>query len=332
MSTRCLVTGANGFLGTNLVHALVAEGWQVRASGRGAQPCRWIADLPIEYCQADITLAEQAQRAVNGCEVVFNVAGDTSFWKRQYARQYATNVTGAGNVARACLEAGVRRLVHTSTADSFGYDPAGGEVDETHPFNYTGLGYHYGETKLAGDRAVHALIAQGLDAVLVHPGSILGSLDHTRQFGRLFFELKNGELPGCPPGGASFCHATEVAKAHVRAAGKGRRGESYILAGNTDTNVPHAVLIRRMAEAIDARPPRWVIPEWLLVSYAAGSEWLSAFTGKPPQLNPGQARYMSRPQYCNSDKARRELGYHIPSLQSCIEDSLHWYRSNGFGL
>ena len=332
MTKTCLVTGANGFLGTNLVHELVREGWKVRASGRGDQPCRWIADLPIDYCRADITHADQVLAAVQGCEVVFHVAGDTSFWKRQYPRQWANNVEGTRNVARACLQAGVGRMVHTSTADVFGYEPDGGAVDETHGFNYEGLDYHYGESKLAADQALREVIAQGLDAVLVHPGSIIGPFDHTLQFGRFFFELKQGDVPGSPSGGSSFCHATEVARGHIRAAERGRCGESYLLAGNAATNVSHAQLIRQMAEAVGAKPPGLVIPEWLLVTYAAGCELVSALTGKPPQLNPGQARYMSRPQACSSARAERELGYRVPSLEVCIADSLAWYRENGFEI
>ena len=329
---KCLVTGANGFLGTNLVHELVREGWQVRASGRQPAPCRWIAGLPVDYVAADITDASRVQEIVSGCEVVFHVAGDTSFWKRRYASQRANNVDGTRHVAQACLDQGVRRMVSTSTADVFGYDPSGGMVDESHPFNYTGLDYHYGETKYEADQVLRRLIDAGLDAVLVHPGSIIGPFDHTLQFGRLFFELKQGQVPGAPPGGASFCHARDVARAHIRAAEKGRRGESYLLAGNADTNVSHATLMRMMAEAVGAKPPARVIPRWLLVGYAAGCEALSAVTQRPPQLNPGQARYMSLPQYCDSRKAVRELDYQIPSLQRCIEDALDWYRSNGFEI
>ena len=329
---KCLVTGANGFLGTNLVRQLAAEGWQVRASGRQTSITPWLADLAVDYMPADISRREEVDRLVAGCDVVFHVAGDTSFWKKLYPRQRATNVDGTENVARACLAQGVRRMIHTSTADVFGYDPAGGMVTETHPFNYTNLGYHYGETKLEGDQRLKAVIKEGLDAVLLHPGSIIGPWDHTQQFGRLFFELKAGDVPACPPGGASFCHATEVARAHIAAVEKGKTGESYLLAGMAHTNLPFASLIALMADAVGAAAPGLVMPEWLFVAYGWGCERLAGITGKAPQINPGQARYMSRPQYCDSRKAVQQLGYRVPDIDTCIADSLEWYQSHGFGL
>ncbi|MDF1820041.1 MAG: NAD-dependent epimerase/dehydratase family protein [Alcanivoracaceae bacterium] len=329
---KCLVTGANGFLGTNLVRELVTEGWQVRASGRQPSLTPWLSDLPVEYAPADITNAEAVSAAVSGCDVVFHVAGDTSFWKRLYPRQRAANVDGTVNVARACLSHGIRRMVHTSTADVFGYDPAGGTVDEHHGFNYTGMDYHYGETKREADRQLRAVMAEGLDAVLVHPGSIIGPWDHTLQFGRLFFELKQGKVPASPPGGASFCHAREVARAHIRAADVGEPGQSYLLAGNDANNVPHAALMALMAQAVGASPPRWTLPEWLFVAYAWGCEQVSGITGKAPQINPGQARYMSRPQYCDSSKAQAALDYRVPDLSTCVEDALAWYRNHGFDI
>lgn len=326
----CLVTGANGFLGTNLVRELVAAGWTVRASGRQRDITPYLADLPVEYRCADITDAAQVGEIVNGCEVVFNVAGDTSFWRRLYARQRAANVEGVVNVARACQDHGVRRLVHTSTADVFGYDPAGSAVTEQHPFNYDGLGYHYGETKREGDQRLRAFIDDGLDAVLVHPGSIIGPWDHTLQFGRLFFELTQGQVPACPPGGASFCHAREVARGHLAAAERGVRGESYLLAGDAGTNLTFKALFERMAAAVGAKAPRLVMPQWLFVSYAWGCEVAANLTNTAPQINPGQARYMSRPQYCDSSKAMAALDYRVPDIDRCIEDAVRWYRDHNF--
>lgn len=328
---RCLVTGANGFLGTNLVIALCEQGWQVCASGRTPQANRFIAGLPIDYRPLDITDAQDVAAAVRDVDVVFHVAGDTSFWKPLYPQQRATNVDGTLNVARACLQQG-KRMVHTSTADVFGYREDGECVDESGTFNFTGMDYHYGETKHEADRHLHRLHQQGLDVVLLHPGTIVGPYDHGLQMGRVFFDLKAGHIPACPPGGMSFCHATEVARAHVRAAEQGVAGRSYILAGMPHTNLLQKEMFALMAEAIGARAPTLVMPEWLFVAYAAGCEWLSYLTRKPPQINPGQAHYMSKPQRLTSARAIAELGYTVPSIETCINDAVRWYRENGYSL
>ena len=84
---KCLVTGATGFLGSNLVHELVKQGWDVRASGMHDSEIKYIKDLPIDIVFADITIAEEVDAIVEGCDYVFHVAADTSFWKRNFARQ-----------------------------------------------------------------------------------------------------------------------------------------------------------------------------------------------------------------------------------------------------
>lgn len=328
---KCLVTGANGFLGTNLVIALCEQGWQVLATGRGQARNRFLAPLPVTYRPLDVTDAAAVDDAVQGVELVFHVAGDTSFWKPLYAQQRATNVDGTLNVAHACLRHG-KRMVHTSTADVFGYRDDGECVDESGTFNYTGMDYHYGETKHEADQALRTLYRQGLDVVLLHPGTLVGPYDHGLQMGRVFFDLKNGRIPACPPGGMSFCHATEVAHAHVRAAELGRAGRSYILAGMPHTNLLQKDMFERMAVAVGTHAPRRVMPEWLFVAYATGCEWVSYVTRQPPIINPGQARYMSRPQRLTSARAITELDYRVPAIESCIEDAVRWYRDNGYAL
>lgn len=329
----CLVTGATGFLGTNLVHELVKQGWQVRATGMHGSETKHLMDLPIEFVFADITKSEEVDDLVKGCEVVFHVAGDTSFWKKRFALQRRINVDGTVHVAEACLKHGVKRLVHTSTLDVLGYNPSGGSYDEkSGRYNFDNMGYNYGDTKLEAEVRLRAYESEALEIVYIYPGFMIGPYDYTLQIGRVFFELKEGKLPGLIPGGGSYCHVAEVAKAHITAAEKGRPGEGYLCAGMPHSNIPHAEMFKRMASAIGATPPRFHIPRWAFVAYGYACEWLSSWTQKAPDINPGQARYMSCPQYAVSAKAIRELDYEVPDLERCIEDALSWYRANGYDL
>lgn len=329
---KCLVTGATGFLGTNLVVELLQQGWEVRASGSRENGTPYLQALAVEYVAADITDPEQCKNLAQGCDVVFHVAGDTSFWKRQYDRQRQINVEGTRNVADACLAAGVKRLVHTSTADVFGYSEDGQPVTESHAFNYINMGYNYGETKLAADKVARSYQSEQLDVVLIHPGFMVGPYDHTLQIGSVFFELKAGKIPAFPPGASSFCHVAEVARAHIAAAEKGRAGESYICAGMPHSNLTLADMFGRMAKAINVKPPRWVMPYWLWVIYAYGAELLANITNTPPQINPGQARYMGQQQMYDSSKAIAELDYVVSPIEDGIRDALGWYRANGYDI
>lgn len=323
---RCLVTGATGFLGTNVVVELVKAGWQVRASGMHGSDTRYLDDLGVEIRLADITRPEEVDRLVRGCEVVFNIAGDTSFWKRTVERQRRINVDGAVNVARACVRNGVRRLVHTSSVDTLGYNPDGVTDETWTDFNFAGMGYHYAESKREGEHQVLAFGQQGLDVVVIYPGFLIGPWDYTLQAGRLFFDLRDGKMPLVPSGGASFAHAAEVARAHVAAARVSRPGEGYICAGINDS---FRHLAAEIARIIGAKPPSLVAPRWLLVLYGMIAETTARFTGRPPAMNPGQARYMSIRAAYSSAKAERELAYRVAPLSEQVHDALTWYREHG---
>jgi dihydroflavonol-4-reductase len=329
---KCLVTGASGFLGINLVRELANRGWQVRAAGFRGDGFKYLNDLPIEIVQADITEQDQVDRIVSGCQVVFHVAADTSFWWRRNRRQAQVNVDGTANVCRACIGNRVQRLVYTSTNDVLGYDPGGGMVDEqSGRFNFDGMGYHYGETKHRAEQELRKLARRsGLDVVYLYPGFMIGPYDHTLQLGRVFFDLINNRLPGFMPGGGSYCHVTEVAKAHAAAAEFAQTGDGYLLAGASHSNVSHQHVWELMAQAAGASPPKRVLPKWALLLYAATCVMTSEITRKPPQIDLGQARYMTKHQYCDSSKAMEKLNYVVPGLETCINDALTWYRGNGF--
>ena len=329
-----LVTGATGFLGCNIVHELVKDGWSVRASGMHGDEAKFIDRLPIDVVHADITKPEEVDAIVDGCTYVLHVAGDTSFWSKRFDLQRRINIQGTLNVARACIKHGVKRMVHTSTGDVLGYNETGGSVDErSGRYNFHGMGYNYGDSKLEAELQLRGLADfHGLDVVFIYPGFMVGPFDHTLQLGRVFFELKQGKVPGFPPGGGSFCHVREVARAHIKALERGASGEAYLCAGIPETNLSYSEMFSRMARAVGAKPPRFTIPRPLFVAYGYVCEFVSRFTNKPPDMNPGQARYMSCPQYYLSYKAMRVLDYEIPELDECIDDALLWYRENGFEI
>ena len=81
---KCLVTGATGFLGTNLVHELVKKGWEVKALGLPGDTTEYIQNLPVEILFGDITVPDDVNAAARDCQVVFHVAGDTSWWKKNF--------------------------------------------------------------------------------------------------------------------------------------------------------------------------------------------------------------------------------------------------------
>ncbi len=325
---KCLVTGATGFLGANLVHELVKSGWEVRTLGLpGSETC-YIKSLPIEIRFGDVTNPEDTDRAVQGMEVVFHVAGDTSWWRKNFERQRRINADGPFVIANSCKKYGVRRIVHTSSVAALGYNP-GGVADETWPvFNYADSGYNYAVTKHEGELRIRKFTEKAkLELVVINPGSMIGPYDFTLQYGRLFFDLRDGKLPACPCGGASFCHVADVARAHIAAATKGRPGEGYICAGH---NLSYSELFEAIAAKFGKKAPRMKFPQSASVGYGYLLQYISRFTNKPPTVDPGMARSMSIRAYYDSSKAARELGYAIVPISKIIDDAYDWYSENGY--
>lgn len=324
---KCLVTGASGFLGTNLVHELVKNDWDVRVIVRKNSNISYIQSLPIKIIYGNITDPKDIDNAVKGCDVVFNVAGDTSFWKRKFAVQRLVNVEAPTFIAEACLKHGVKRLVHTSTVDVFGCNPTGVADEKWSDYNFAGMGYNYSDTKREGEKRVMEYNQKGLEVVVIYPGSMIGPFDFTLQYGRLFFELRDGKVPGCPAGGASFCHVADVARAEIAAALKGVPGQGYICAGE---NISYKQLFDIIAAKFNKKAPDMIMKKWMLVTYGHLMQFISEFTKKAPEIDPGNARYMSLNAWYDSSKAIKELDYQITPTSKSVDDAYDWYKENGY--
>lgn len=320
---RCLVTGATGFVGSNLVRTLLADGHDVLATGAPGSTTRYLDDLPLQIRLADLLDPAQLPVLVNGCDWVFHVAGDTSTWRHLAGRRQQVNVEAAALLADAALRAGVGRFVHTSTVDVHGYNPDGSPLPERAGLrSFCGIGYDYADTKTAGEKAVLARVAKGLDVVVVYPGFMIGPFDHTLQIGRVIRDMQAGKTTFAPSGTASFCDVRAVCTGMLAAAEKGRTGEGYNLTGH---NRRYAGVFAQMAELVgaDRRPVR--IPRGVLRIYGSLAQFGARFTNRPPEMDPGLARYLSAPQASDWSKAYRELDYEPGDLDQAIRDAATWY-------
>ena len=330
MVEKVLVTGANGFLGTNIVHVLLEDesNYHIRAFGLPKDTTQYIEDDRVEIVLGDVLNVEDVIRVVKGVDYVIHSAGDTSFWSKRFKIQRKINIEGTRNVLEASLKQGIKRVVHTATIDTIGFNPDGLTDETWTEFTYKGTGNVYAESKRVAEQLALSYVDKGLEVIVINPGSMIGPYDHTLQYGRLFGELLRGEVPGIPSGGISWAHVTEVAKAHVSALKHGRVGERYICAGE---NVSYEEVFKEIAKIVGAKKiPKIVFPRWLLVIYGAFCEFVSFFTNKPPEVNIGHARYMSMFPQMDSTKAQKELGYRIIPVDAMIKDAYKWYVDNNF--
>ncbi len=324
MTKTAYVSGSTGFVGLNLVEELARQGWRVLALHRSGSQTKYLERLNAERLQGDITdPASLARTLPRNVDAVFHVAGSTNLWSKKNAEQTRINVEGTRNIVVAALAAGARRFVHTSSISAWGLQT--GRIDESAPQLGRESWINYQRTKCLAEEEVRKGIAKGLDAVFVNPGAIMGPCDR-RNWARMILLAHEGTLPGVPPGAASFCHVREVARAHIAAAERGRRGENYLL-GGTDASF---LELARIVGAVTGKPvPAKATPRWLLRAAAVFEMMRTAVSGKTPTLTPETVAMVAYARQCDSSKAMRELGYRAVPLREMVEESYAWLRQEG---
>ncbi len=325
MAKTAFVTGATGFVGLNLIEALDEQGWEVIALHRSSSDVSLLARFSsVQRVVGDITDARSVREAMpRGVDCVFHVAGNTSLWSRAQVEQIKVNVRGTRNVARAALEAGAKRFVHTSSIVAYGLH--GGTITEETPTRGSAVDINYIRSKAQSEREVRKAISGGLRAVILNPSNIVGRYD-TASWSRMFRLIRQGRLPAVPPGGGSFCHARAVALAQIAAAERGRIGENYLLGGAQASYVGFA---RAIAEALGLRRHIVALHPGVLGAYARMEEWLAPMFGREPDVTRDAVALLAQNLYCSSRKAERELGYRSCSLQEMVRDCRDWMKSAG---
>jgi len=324
MPRSAFVTGATGFVGLNLIEELLRQGWRVTAMHRRGSELRYLRHLDAARVEGDVADADSLRRAMpTGMDAVFHVAGDTGLWSGNNATQDQINIDGTRNTVATALARGARRFVHTSTISVYGM--VSGRLDERSPQRGRDSPVNYQRSKFFAEQEVRAGIARGLDAVILNPAGIIGAYD-TRNYARLFRLVATGGLPGVPPGALSFCHAREVARAHVAAAEHGRPGENYIL-GGTDATLLE--LVREIGAALGKAVPSRPTPAWLLRVVGALGALRGALSGRAPEITPEVVRMGLRSFSCDASKAVRELGFRVVPLRDMVADCAAWMAAEG---
>jgi len=321
---RAFVTGANGFLGLNLVEQLCLRRWDVVGLYQPETSTAYAETFPVTLIAGDITDPLRLDAAMpEAPDAVFHTAAMTSIWSRRNALQNEVNVEGTRNVARVALAKGARRLVHTSTWNTFGMGR--GAISEDTPQTGVQSWINYVRSKAQAEEEVRRLGSQGLAAVILNPGHLIGRYD-TRNWGRLIRMVNDGTLPGVPAVRSRFCHAEAVALAHVAAAERGRPGETYLLPG---VQASFREVLETIGRIIDRPVPRWGLPLPLLHLVARLKVLSAALTGREPDLTPEGIALMVNDPDIVSDKAKRELGYEPGSLEIMVADACDWMKREG---
>ncbi len=321
-----LITGGTGFIGSNLAAALVAQGHHVKIFRRVNSPTSLIAHLKVEHCIGDVRDSASLRAALKNCDIVFHTAAIVSFWKPLRKLQYEVNVIGTKNIAHACLEQGINRLVHTSSIAALGYPADGALADEETAFNWHNLGGGYKSSKHLAEMEIEKAVNRGLDAVMVNPAVVIGPGDIHFNGGSIIRSVKKGFVPFYIKGGMNVVLVDDVVNAHIAAATKGSTGERYIAGGE---NLTHQQIFGITAEIVGGRAPRYKLPVPLLKLAARGFDFAGALLHKEPLISSELSSAAGLYNWYSSAKAQRELGYQFTPFREAVTKTYQWYCKQG---
>ena len=321
VAERVLVTGGTGFVGGLLLERLVAEGRPVRALVRRPADRELLPDPRVELALGDLRDEESLARAADGCAVVYHVAGLNQLCLPDASPLYAVNVEGTRRMLQAARRAGVRRVVHTSSAATLGGDGTH-EVDETAgpPEEFTS---HYARSKFQAEQL--ALGFDGVEVVAVNPSSVQGP-GRTTGTAKVFIGYLNGRLPFDLPARFGLCYTQDCVNGHLLAEAKGRPGQRYVLNTATLSNAEAIDLIAVIAGLAD-RPRTLPLP--LAMGAAAVAEAFARLRDRPPRLCREFVRTAGHPHLYDGSRAERELGLRYTNLRKAMETTVHWYVQQG---
>lgn len=325
---KVLVTGASGFVGSAVARKLVERGFAVRALVRPSSPRGHLDGLDLEFVSGDLRDADSVRQAMRGIRFLFHVAADYRLWARDPEEIVRSNVLGTRHVMEEARRAGVERIVYTSSVATLACRPGGEPADETVPLGEAQAIGAYKRSKVAAERLVEAMVAQGLPAVIVNPSTPIGPGDvKPTPTGRIIVEAAAGRVPAFVDTGLNMVHVDDVAEGHLAAFERGRIGERYILGGQ---NATLSEILSVVAAEIGRPPPRFKIPHAAAVPLAIVAEAMARRSGRAPLLTRDGLRMSKNRMFFTAAKAERELGYRARPYVQAVRDAIAWFREVGY--
>jgi len=325
MSLTAFVSGASGFVGSNLVRELHSQGWTVHVLARPSSSLDEIEGTPVTVHHGDITDRASVSRAMpRNADAVFHVAASTNFWSKNNAAQDRANIDGTRNMLDAASDACAQRFIHTSSFTTWGFRNI--ELTEESPRTGATDWINYVRSKYLAEELVQDAIGRnGLDAVILNPAHILGPGDK-HNWSRMIRMVYRGKMWAAPPGSGNFCDVREIARAHIQAFHSGRKGEKYLLGGDY---AAFADVVKMTGDVLERKVPVRAAPAWAMKVWAHFNTAVAAVTGREPDITPESAAMVSYHVACDSGKAQRELNYRFTPIRTLIEDTVDWMNRKG---
>ena len=325
---KAFITGATGFVGANVVRALLSSGFEVRALARKGADTRNIDGLALEKVEGDLSDKDLLTEALGGCDALFHVAALYSLWRADKDAIYKTNVEGTCNILDAAAAAGVARVVYTSSVAAIGVPPAGAIADETFVTSADHLVSPYKKSKYLAEQEALKRARSGQHIVIVNPSTPIGPYDiKPTPTGEIVLRFLNREMPAYVNTGLNIVDVEDVAAGHLLALERGLPGERYIL-GNSNLSLKEILEI--LSSLTGMKAPSICIPHFIPLMAAFVDECVLARLGKRPTVSLDSVRMSRKPMFYDSTKAIHDLGFPQSPITGALEKAIRWFRDHGY--
>jgi dihydroflavonol-4-reductase len=325
---KVLLTGADGFLGSNITRELLDQGYEVRALVVPGRQHLTLQGLAIERFEGNLLKSSDILEAATGCDFVIHAAASTSVWPTRNRLVNKINIEGTENIIQAVLKLKIQRLIYVGTASSFGFGTKEEPGDETQPYLSDRYKLDYVDSKYRAQQMVlEAVHKDRLPAVVVNPCFMFGPYDSMPSSGAMIVAVCMGKIPGYTPGGRNYIYVKDVARGIVNALRKGRIGECYIL-GNQNLN--YEEVFKLIATTTGSKIPTLRIPSLLTKAYGLFNSLIGKVSGKPPTLSYNLACIACDDQYYSPAKAVKELEIPQTPLSVAVKDAFDWLKEHKY--
>jgi dihydroflavonol-4-reductase len=323
---KAFVTGATGFIGTHLVKRLIHDGHEVTILVHRREPIG-LEGLPVRAVTGSLDDLEALAEHMSGADAVFHLAAAVSTDPKDAPMLHRINTLGTEHIVQACLQTGVKRLVHTSSVHALESAPGSGRFHEESPLALGAHHHPYDRTKAAGEAAVLEGVKSGLHAVILNPGGAMGPEDYApTPVGEMLLQLYHHQMPGLIDGGFYWVDARDVVEGILLAHESGQPGERYILTGEYATIPDIARIIR---EITGASTPRLVTPMWLAKLVAPLVAGYCALRGTKPLYTRASLTMLCSHQELSGQRAAEALGYQPRPIRETLKDTFAWFEQTG---
>lgn len=324
-----LVTGATGFLGSAVARALLDRGEAVRVLARKQSDRRNIDGLDVEVVEGDLNDPQSLRDALRGCAALYHAAADYRLWAKNPDELYKTNVNATRALLLSAAQAGVTRIVYTSSVATLGREPSGRPADEQTPVTVDNMTGHYKRSKFLAEEDVNRMVRdEKIPVVIVNPSTIIGPRDiRPTPTGRMVEEAARGKIPAFVDTGLNVVHVDDVATGHVQAFDHGQIGERYVLGGE---DMMLREILEEIATLVGRAPPRIRLPRAAVLPIAYIAEFVAHMRNSrtEPLVTVDGIKMSKTFMFFSSDKARNTIGYSPRPAREALADAVAWLHTH----